>query len=1142
MFFISDELKKKKIVNSHEYILLFLSEFKINTFGDLKKDYFRLFKNDYPFEFWSLIRIFGLLGVEFHGSLGKYNIPTNGNSYLHYIGHLSEEEGLSLSPNIQNAIGNILNSYGLLRISDFEGISFSGLVSVLEQHNLLNITEKLKVELINFSFYIGDFNKGDLSDTTTTEIFIDGRIIKINKANLEKIIVINDTGLSIVDTHLRNDNIILYKDLPPFLDDYLSSCNGVGKGKITKFANFLESVAVHEINFGPVDDSLDNSIYLDGNTFLIPERYLTVEIMLPNSSLKVINEHFLQDNIIYYEDLPYNLDEYLYKKPQIGKVKIKLLLNWFNFIFSNQEITHFVYIDNNYIAIHKSNFEKEIIIPDYNLQTFQNHFIEDNIKYYKDLPNNLDDYVLSKPGLGKRATKKIATFLKENVQHEILPDFWFGKLLETVDKIIGNEEVSFLEGNKVEHFRFRFNLFQGGSKTLEETGNEFGLTRERVRQTIREVISRLFQYSSIFWKDLEKQINNVGYISEEDVLKLYNYKYSLTLTQRNFLGIIMEELKLSFTFDPLLRIFHNCTAEELEQKRKKISKWFDEQFTLSHAIEYSTMNLKRKEWETEKSNYPLLKIGEEVYSEVCLEGRTMIFPKAAKRHLAYRLFCMRFQDGLFLPRDYKRMANEIESEFPNIFDSLTDRTITSYIFPFALLWGRGFYIPKESFNIKKDKLIPIMEWIKEHFEETDVPEINLHLAFIEFEKYLKEFEITNEYALYSALKMHDEKLFYFKKAPNIRYMKNLTLEDMTQTEQLESYFKDAGKKVNRNEAKNYFMTQLGWKHYGFEQRLLNDCENIIFYDEEHMIHIEHVDTNEKGLEMIKNWLISELQKIKEPVPIGIIRPSLLKLAKVSSNIQLFNLLRYYYSEFFHFFHYPFIELKDEQQTENVSFSKQLEKYLLDKNEIAYMSELKKEFLPKGWSEQQLSLRLSMSKEVYPIVKGRNACYAHSETIGINNFVVKEVLSIIDKYYFDEIEAKNEFMLSIDETLLDYLKSKNLLPELNYSFTWTPDLLSTVLRFSEVFFTVGIRDKALFRKGNKYGITDAVSAIYIILKIHFKGATTITSLFEYLKSTGIMSEKMFEHFKNSENDSAIPYKNDGLIMSISEENLLISIDK
>ncbi|MCK2156412.1 hypothetical protein [Exiguobacterium sp. 17-1] len=984
------------------------------------------------------------------------------------------------------------------------------------------------LSLYNLSFK--GFNARLNIDSNSKKIFsFDSQTKLINVFKNEKFkLIINNLGFETIES-LNGVNIEKFIE---YVGHYLP------KETIQKEIEYLLS----EINFDHKEKGvtiLDKTIYFKSNQLSIP-------IDTTSTNLGIINRYFIEENINLIRDLPDNLDSFFNTKKGIGISKKNKILYYLESVSNglHDKYLELIPVDNQIVKvkfepgellIDKKTYDIPLMFLEKRIDNIffakqiKEYLIKENIFYFKELKGDIKKELVGIPQLG---TKKVNDFTKflinittNQSKQKIIDDFKYTLkciLKEGYDlKLLGLKE------RNLEIFKRRYNYFEGGFKTLESVSSEYGMTREGVRQIVKKVTITMLSHFYWFWIELQSFISTAGYISDSEIDILFNS--SFTKQERRFIGAILSELTDHWVYEEE-GYYHTTSNEDAQLLNEVIKVRVNQLFLNKLYVTYADIEKILLVIQAEYKMFPVNFFWEKSdVKQIIIDGKTNLFLKDSLEEMAYKVYRMYFKNGLFLPKESHRFIEVLKEELPNVQFNFTARSITSYIQRTAYLWNRGYYVPKE--KIKSYSIMQFEEIIKSiehHLRNNNLFEMNINLVFESYKKMLNVIGIDNYYALHTVLKYLDPNSIYFSKVPYIRLIEYSNDEHITHAERIENYFLRAQEPVNRNKALEYFMKTIGMKQYSFDQRLTLDCHNIMQFDFNEFVHIDNLEIKEENLEGLVIQLDKEIEKFDVSLPITIIKKALLKRAKIQSYPLLFSLLKYFYPEKFTYYRYPLITKKEDVKLGYLSLKTQLETHILMQGEISYMSQIYAHFSKFGWTNNEISTRISLSEDILPVEKGK--MYAHRDVLGLKDEHINYLSNSIFEYYVKNYESQNKFFITINEESLYLLQQDIDFPKLKANQLWTVDLLRSILKISNKFFTPFFKDSNLFAKENKYNLNDIESILVHILNTKFEGKATIESFEKWLLKNEMMSSKYFKSILEEED---VNYEHDNLFISVKK---------
>ncbi|WP_225340341.1 hypothetical protein [Lysinibacillus capsici] len=953
------------------------------------------------------------------------------------------------------------------------------------------------------------------------------------------------------EDYLKLNDIFQHEQLKRILSNLgfetKESLSGVNRQKLMNYLSGYIPMEIIEKEFGDlcingVLVSLNKNVKLNNEFLNFSSDQFKLEIKITDTSMRIINQHFEDDQIRYVEDLPEDLDLYFSRKMGVGIGKKEKLFEYLDKI-SNRIYIEQNEIENNLVVAHKEFGEGELLINgaiyqiplkyldreiDYKCftPTIAKYLENEGDIFFKDLKGNIMDRLGRVPKLGSKKIDQFLQFLigltQYNLENQDVIDFkGFCKLVCESDEKTGCDE------RNLAIFLSRYKGFTGGVNTLEFVAKEYNLTRERVRQIVKKTAIKFVNNFYWFWIELRDYKESKPFFTVNQIEELFDVIF--TFEECRFIGAILAELSNGWKYEEE-GFYHQASYEEIQMMQGIVQIEMENLFSSKLYVNDSDLNNLLQKIQKEYTTIPVYLIWENSdVKQLIIEGNTNLFIKASLESMAYKVYCMYFSEGLSLPKEAAKLIDMLKQELPSVEFNFTERSITAYIQRTAYLWNRGYYVPKTKIeNYKLEQFNEIIESIELHLKENNLPEMSINLIFERFQEKLALMNIDNHYALYTILKFLEPSTIYFRKVPYIRLIENADSEHVTQVEQIEEFFFNAGEPLDRSAAFEYFTKTVGLPTFSFEQRLTLDCNSIVQYNATQYVHIDNVEVDEEKLNMLVTQLKNEVEKFDVPIPITIIKKALLKRAKINSYHLLFSLIKYYYPDVFTFYRYPQISNKEVIKLGQVSLKGQLEQYLLEQGKVVFISQINNHFTSQGWTQNEISIRFSLSHMIVPIEKG--AMYVHRDILELTEAKIDKLAKQVYEYYVENQENQGYFFISVNDDMLYLLQQAIEFPKLTDNQVWTVDLLKAVLKISGRFFTPFIKDTVLFTRDNKFNLEDIESIIVHTLKVVFEGRTTIKKLEQWLVSHEVMT---YKYFKRILEDDEAQYQHDGIIIWIRQ---------
>jgi hypothetical protein len=392
-------------------------------------------------------------------------------------------------------------------------------------------------------------------------------------------------------------------------------------------------------------------------------------------------------------------------------------------------------------------------------------------------------------------------------------------------KWLNEDKVSAIQ-NKFRHI-FKTERDEGiiktraGGATLEATGQEFGITRERVRQIERKVLVKFnsfvlrikphyvlqaFAQSCALLTAYEIR-NHLGILADVFIycLKECNSKAAMWSDELNgfIIGDGMWYKQLSDYIDTLPDMFE---ASDLE-------------FYISNALELLDIEI----------DHDL--VGELILSQYNLTGNFYSKRKIGKADVYLAVLEQHYPHGIKLFDDFEmmRFRNYAKDLFGDIQLPENDRAICARIADITVLCDRGKYILPSRINIDNETLDKIYQFIIDN-------ERNVFMFVEIFERYktelLEKTNIDNHFYLQGVLKYRYANKFFFTKDALI---KDINRERDVKL-LIKKFIKVQGRIVTKDEIKDEF---LGLTEIVLSMMVINN-PNILLWDFGRYLHSDQL--------------------------------------------------------------------------------------------------------------------------------------------------------------------------------------------------------------------------------------------------------------------------------------------------------------
>lgn len=722
------------------------------------------------------------------------------------------------------------------------------------------------------------------------------------------------------------------------------------------------------------------------------------------------------------------------------------------------------------------------------------------IKQYDQLPSDLMDLTYI-PQVGKKSLDKFTKYLQvkveqakeeeeeqkiiESMGEEELLHYEFNRFARRLDEMLSHNSICDelnMSSRALEMFRKRYESDLKGKRfTLEELGQEYGLTRERIRQIVKKAVNKIAALGRKWWKGiLDRLEKNEGRLSNEWVRER---------SFRNYLILeVLEHQGVHLAFDRW--ILTNCSPKDLLKMEREIVKSVDRQLegSLWTQKEIETwMNSCAEEW-----NLPVDSIRHYVYPRLeQVSDQRFILKKYKKKNIVL-IVMKEFKEGIEVYKEANLLVERANRLIPGLFKK--GREFTSICTREQLedlyLWGRGVYIHRMFVQEDVDFLQGLAEEMAEKLSSRQV--FSIYPFYNRNQEEMNKRNIPNEYALYSLLRRHCSHIVSFPKFPKV--VKLGSYVNIRNEELIKDYIRERGTAVSLDELRQEFCDNQGWKLFTL-QFTLNAAKDFIQVDLGKYGLLEFYEEIEQdSLQNIADQIKEKLTDLSSIQINGLFKENKAYcLSKgIRSSYMLYNLLKLLFKNQFEFIRYPHIARKG-VESESLTVVSLVEEFILAEQTVVDREEVLHWLTEEvGGRPQSFDNALIYSEEIFYYKRGRYGEYIHRDVLGWNDSkseqLRRQVMSVLD----EEEEVFGHPFVSIDKCLMP-----EDLPDLDIELPWTRDLLIDCIRKDGDFLLLGARGHIVTKKENRKDIRSNTGFVEYVLQSDFDGAAKMKDLSEKL---------------------------------------------
>ncbi|ADL12187.1 sigma-70 region 4 domain protein [Acetohalobium arabaticum DSM 5501] len=1118
--YIPDYLKNKSIPKNNENPLCRISKtYELNHFIDLTLDILKTVYKKEKTLFWNLVKQIAFYGVRFKNKLSKYNYVHSNDISVLYTKQRDEFIDYNMLDNY--VFKNQLVSFGLIKIQDMDGVSLEAIENIKPKD--------IKVDLIK------QFIKEQGFELVTPEEYCNYTYKISNKSKIRNEVRENRKQL--------NFNLSFDSDIKTLYDEI--NCYKENNFDIEDRLYFIQ-LLMKKLKEVDVNRLIKNIILNKNGDLLLNEIKDYLSVVGINISVKELQNNIKQllkksskfNLIDFNEKTAIILSDYIKDLLNDGplclvdlKMKLELEDNWYFCLFSALKKI-------NNIGLNK---KRKICLTN-NLNARIRFCINSALTKIKRLKNKkIDNLIknlfinLETPLLLKEIKKylmflnidlsleEIDELLRNNADFKLIDvnkwslDSWdeYPEFNEEFKSTWEQILSSFPEENRERDIDILNKRIFSNDYTLEKLGEEHSISRQRVRQLEESGMRKLVHYTRI--KYIKPFLSLIENLFIDRIIISYNEfdelrkKYFLSLNINeviNFFNTMLKSEKKGVSFSNIISEveykLRNIEDKFISKRPLKnilglINKIINEYFE-NNEVKYEKLSklLRRNGIKDKKVIDELLKVNNDTLK---IENMVYFINNAGKDDKCALILKEFFSNGVNISKKNDEIKALLNKYFPLDFKESSNRSITGNIQRSNKIinWGRGDYIHIDNVHVIKDDLIQVKNWLKERLN-SDLIEIWANAAYREFKQYLKDLGIPNQHALYSLLEFYFGDEFHFYKSPRILPLSSKGTEPKQNSDVIEEYLLNVGRKVSKGELKKYFIEEMGWEDYTLSNHL-SQAGNVIECNDGIYVHREYLQIDIEKLNQIADDLDNILEQNNSIISVSLIYDNkrvTVMSANISSEKELYNYLETIHSDRFSFPFYPVIATKNYSSIQ--SKKDIFEEYFSKCNTSIFYNELKNKFKKLGFELREIYYGVSRSEDIIPLKKGHE--YIYKDKLALTEEKKKYLQDLV----LELLDASQRHYISISRTILNN-KNRSKLPNLGNSVSWREDLLVYFLSNMNKFLLLGTKDYVVMKKNNKLEIKDDSDFIAYILKNKFNGATKLKKIENFLSRINFISHDL-----------------------------------
>jgi len=661
----------------------------------------------------------------------------------------------------------------------------------------------------------------------------------------------------------------------------------------------------------------------------------------------------------------------------------------------------------------------------------------------------------------------------------------------------------------VDIFMDRLGWSGEGSKTLEEIGGIYGLTRERVRQIESKLTLKIRKKWAItelapLWSAIDHIVESLGILDLNDLgrqLIIY-FKWDSSPSPDGLESIISLHPEPTFTLAKEERnrylILKNLKCIECKPISEYLLSHFSGgQISMTNAISafdlFCKTNCNQKDLTISSTFIRYMTASNEHIREHFKEEEDILYTidywnlfhgrllAAAEAILKYSGRAMHFTEIADKLREAKR--NDF---LPRNIHAALDRSNA------AILWGRGTFIHSQHIPFSYGLIKKIEKWIEERLKQ-HIPLVSVYGAFKAFHQECLNAGIPNEVALYSCLRISADPKFVYPDYPNIYLSTNKKVSSSYSA--IEKYLINAGGPISLEKLREYAIADLGLKEFQLTNALDKNADILRFKKGEY-VHRDYLNIEEDKIDEITNYIKHILSTQAHVSVEKIFRDKIIdcKLMGIDEPVLLFSLLQQYTEDLL-LSSYPQIYSAElNERVRNKGLMNEIVDHIKKKLAFCSYQELYEVFVDElGYSKNTVYFTIN-NNNIYRYLQG---CIIHEETLGWTETKQTQLEQIAYAVYEEALKLGQCY------GLIPELIESSKLPSLDNNVDWTELLIAELLEKNNNFKIIGNAKKVFVPTINSKYIKSVEDLLYELLKSKHNGAANLNDFAEELVDRGVV---------------------------------------
>lgn len=650
--------------------------------------------------------------------------------------------------------------------------------------------------------------------------------------------------------------------------------------------------------------------------------------------------------------------------------------------------------------------------------------------------------------------------------------------------------------------------------TLDECGKTFGLTRERIRQILRKVITQLAsapfrKLLNEFWTVVVQIVRDSGGVIALSELSQHiatQFRWPRVPAALSLARVLeLNSQSGIFIEDDVVLLSQNCLA--CNGICQELQGLLLEKQELSSAVVATALVNYCKLFCTQEGR------GAIWFSEAFM---VMLLTKNTSSRGIFRL-----QDHVFYTDDrYILRFGSVRSAAPLILKlarkplhfldvsrqlrkwqhyDISERATHGALSDSneVLRWGRGVFVHRDCVDCPPSLLQMLALWALEALKD-DVPCITIYKLYKQFSNQCQQAGLPNPDALYDCLRIARGHGLVLPRFPFI-YNDSGVVNHVPISILVEQWLTEQEEVVSKQELRRFICDKIGFKSFQCDQ-IISRLSNVLLSSQGY-IHISTTGLSKGRVEDLLRYGKERVCREKHLSVLKIFTEKQVscRLVGIADQRMLYSVFQLFASDEIDCPGYPqLVSLDSSNRPQGIIA--EVREYIREKQTLCTFDELERHFVEKLGYREQTIYAVVQAEDIFRYLP---SCLVHINTIHWSSSKQAELLRVM-KTAFEEALRRGDACAKISWILEGM---EHLLPSLSNQLNWTSTLIASIAERIPEVSVLGNARNAYVIQPNTLGIISFGDLVAHILKMSFNGAANLITFSEALRKMGIVKKHL-----------------------------------